>query len=52
MMCFKDRTFCNNPRCSCNAERKLTDEVKMAAEKWWGSKDAPICVADICGGRK
>lgn len=51
MLCYLDRTFCNNPNCTCDSSRKLTDEVREAAKKWWGSDDAPICVANLCGGK-
>lgn len=47
MICFRDRTYCpywticKNGQ-SCN--RALTDNVKAAAERWWGKPGAPICV--------
>jgi hypothetical protein len=46
MICFKDMTFCRDPKCTC--DRKLTNEVRKAAKKWWGSDDAPIAVRDKC----
>ena len=47
MMCYRDRTFCTHyTDCSSGntCDRPLTPEVQEAAEKWWGSKDAPIAV--------
>lgn len=45
MISYADMTFCPFWKdCShadaCN--RPLTDDVKAAARKWWGSDDAPI----------
>ena len=48
MICFRDKTFCINENCTCDSDRKLTEEVLDAAAFWWGSKDAPIAVADLC----
>ncbi len=52
MIHFRDMTFCINPNCTCNEGRKLTDEIRAAAEKWWGKPGAPICMGDICGAKK
>lgn len=49
MICYLDRTFCVSPNCKC--DRKLTNEIKQAAIKWWGNTDAPISVAYFCGGK-
>jgi len=46
MICFKDRTFCTDPACTC--ERRLTLEVIAAAQEWWGSPDAPTSTASSC----
>lgn len=46
MICYRDMTFCISANCKCN--RKLTQEIKDAAIKWWNSKDAPISVAYLC----
>lgn len=47
MLCYKDRTFCTY-YASCEEGKKcsraLTPEVQAAAEKWWGSDEAPIAV--------
>lgn len=48
MICFRDMTFCIHPDCTCDPERQLTDEVREAARKWWGSDDAPISMGYIC----
>ena len=46
MICYRDMTFCEEKKCSefKNCHRALTNKVQKEAEKWWGSKDAPICV--------
>lgn len=47
MMCYKDMTFCayhEDCRLGKDCPRALTKEVEDGAEKWWGSKDAPICM--------
>jgi hypothetical protein len=46
MICFRDRTYTTNPDCRC--DRRLTDEVKKAAEKWWGGPGAPIAIREGC----
>ena len=44
MMCYKDMTFCKTEDCKhfkyCRSA--YTEEVQKGAEKWWGSKEAPI----------
>lgn len=49
MISYKDRTFCASPNCQDKCGRKLTEEIKQAAVKWWGSEGAPISVAHFCG---
>lgn len=48
MICYRDMTFCSSPACKNKCGRKLTDEVRAAAVKWWGGEDAPICVSHFC----
>lgn len=48
MICYKDRTFCINENCTCGPDRKYTEKVQLEAEKWWGSDNAPVMVADLC----
>lgn len=47
MLCYKDMTFCVNTQCKRQCSRRLTQEVQAAAEKWWGSDQAPIAVSDF-----
>ena len=46
MIGYKDMTFCSFWE-SCKDGKKcfraLTKEVQENAEKWWGSKEVPIC---------
>lgn len=51
MISYKDMTFCCSPECVNKCGRKLTDEIKAAAARWWGSDDAPISMAHFCGER-
>ena len=47
MICFRDMTFCEHwLDCALapNCRRPLTDEVKQAADRWWGKPGAPIAV--------
>lgn len=45
MICYKDKTFCDFYK-DCKegdaCDDALTDEIKDAAVKWWGNKNAPI----------
>jgi len=49
MLCYKDMTFCGSKVHKPDCKRALTPEIIKAAEKWWGSDDAPIAVAYFCG---
>lgn len=40
MICFKDRTFCQDPSCDCEYD-KWTSELEAAAERWWNPHDKP-----------
>lgn len=45
-MCYRDMTFCSfyrNCKGSSTCGRAFTPDVEEAAERWWGSKDAPVC---------
>lgn len=46
MICYRDRTYCDGlcDGCQPDCDRLLTDEVKSAAERWWGKPGAPIAV--------
>lgn len=49
MISYRDMTFCPFWRDCAKAvgcARPLTVDVERAAERWWGSKDAPI--AQFC----
>ena len=48
MICYKDKTFCISEDCTCGPDRKYTEKVRLDAERWWGSTDAPIMVANLC----
>lgn len=49
MMCYKDRTFCDNQDCNNFGEkcfRSYTEEVEKAAQEWWdktGKRPPPVC---------
>ena len=47
MICYRDRTFCEACCGTRSCPRMLTDEVRAAARRWWGSDDPPITVADL-----
>ncbi len=47
MICYRDQTFCTEETCKHfenGCINALTKAVQKSAHKWWGSKDAPICV--------
>lgn len=47
MICYRDMTFCALNLCGDpNCPRLLTQEVKAAADAWWGGPDAPIAVSE------
>jgi|TARA_R110000772_G_scaffold13207_2_gene39408 hypothetical protein len=45
-MGYKDMTFCTESTCAYFADNKcpraLTDTVKAAGTKWWGSENFPV----------
>jgi hypothetical protein len=49
MICYKDMTFCPfHETCHNPCFRALTNQVRAAAEEWWGDSGAPISVfADV-----
>lgn len=47
MICYKDKTWCNNPKCDNSCGRKLTEEEHQKAIKWWGNESYPISMADF-----
>ena len=46
MITYKNMTFCQESNCKKfnGCPRALTGQVREDAEKWWGSKGAPISV--------
>jgi hypothetical protein len=46
VICFRDRSYCAGLCAGCDqaCDRLLTDNVRAAAERWWGGPDAPIAV--------
>jgi len=52
MQGYGDITFCS-AKCSNKAcYRNITQDVRREGERWWGSQDFPIAVADFskdCG---
>lgn len=46
MISYKDMTFCREDSCVKfdDCPRSLTKRVIADAERWWGSKDAPVSV--------
>jgi len=48
MIGYKDMAFCPYLECkNLTCDRRLTEEVKKAARRWWGKDNAPIiCFAE------
>ena len=47
MICYQDCTFCPyHAECNKGEDCAIayTDEVKLEAQAWWGSDDAPVCL--------
>lgn len=52
MICFRDMRFCDPPWCGePDCDRRLTDDVKAAARRWWGKDGAPIDVGPCMAPR-
>jgi hypothetical protein len=47
MLCYRDRTWCNNTSCDNSCGRQFTDEERRKAILWWGGEDFPISMADF-----
>ena len=50
MTCYRDRTYCTAACATTECSYMLTDEVRAAAARWWGSEDAPIARGDFSKG--
>lgn len=50
MMRYRDMTFCSAPCANATCDRRLTDDVRDAARRWWGKDGAPIAVQDMREG--
>ena len=46
MITYMDKTFCT-AKCKADCNRKYTAQVQKNAERWWGSKNAPIALANL-----
>lgn len=50
MICYRDRTFCSRyaeKECiNHNCGRAFTEIDRVAATKWWGNEDFPLCLGD------
>lgn len=46
MICFRDRSYCAGLCAGYDqaCDRLLTDDIRAAAERWWGGPSAPIDV--------
>lgn len=53
MMCYKDRTWCNQICDNTTCDRNVTEDVIKAATLWWGGEDFPLATTcmktDDCG---
>lgn len=50
MICYKDKTFCASDCKNNLCHRFFGPEQSAAAEKWWGSKSAPVAFMDCSNG--
>lgn len=48
MMGYGDRIWCCSKNCKNKCGRKLTDEDREKAIRWWGGEGFPISVAEYC----
>jgi hypothetical protein len=52
MLGYKDMTFCADECSNKECFRQITEEVKAAGKRWWGSEDFPMYQANFkhtCG---
>ena len=53
MLCYKDKTFCNQKCANRSCPRNFNDDVMAGAKAWWRGEEPPICFAnfktDDCG---
>jgi hypothetical protein len=47
MITYKDKTFCNNPKCTCPPDRQVTAKVRLAAK----SLGLPLSLGNLCQKR-
>lgn len=49
MICFRDMTFCGSDCTNARCRRHYGHDDRDAAERWWGSSDAPVAFSDFSG---
>ena len=51
-ICYRDKTFCNAPCTNTACYRRLTDDARSGARRWWNHDpdNAPIAVSDFSPG--
>ena len=47
MISYRDKTFCNAPCATTDCPRMLTEAIRVDAERWWGTPDAPLAVSNF-----
>jgi hypothetical protein len=50
VICFRDMTFCCSEQHKPECTRAWTADLQKAAERWWGSPEAPVAFSPFCGG--
>lgn len=50
MMCYRDTTFCTAKCATVDCPIKLTTQVMLDAQRWWGGHDAPLAQGDRSEG--
>lgn len=48
MICYKDKTYCDDKVETHTCGREFTEQDKLDAEKWWGGKDYPVAFGSFC----
>ena len=47
MLCYKDKTFCNQKCANRSRPRNFNDDVMAGAKAWWRGEEPSICFANL-----
>lgn len=47
MLCYKDKTFCNQRCANTACTNNFNEDVLVQAKSWWRGEEPPVCFANL-----